>query len=413
VDKAKPFCITKRMVWEAYKRVKAKGGAAGVDDQSIEEFDMDLENNLYRLWNRLASGSYVPPPVLRVEIPKADGGMRPLGIPTVADRIAQTVVKAYLEPIVEPVFHHDSYGYRPQRSAHQALDEARQRCWRYDWVLDLDIKNFFGSMDWELLMKAVRRHTDCAWVLLYVERWLKAPVQMPDGSAALPDKGTPQGGVVSPILANLFLHYAFDMWMQTHHPEVPFERYADDVLCHCRSQAHAQTLWQGLKTRMAQCKLELHPEKTKIVYCKDANRRGDYPVQQFDFLGHTFRGRSAKNRKGKLFVSFSPAVSNKAAKAMRQKLRRSDTLHRHDLSLNELANRTRPILRGWVQYYGRFHSSVLMTALRVVDDALVRWAQQKYKRFRYAKGQAWGWLKRVKSREPNLFAHWVLEAMVG
>jgi group II intron reverse transcriptase/maturase len=302
------------MVWEAYKRVKAKGGEAGVDDQSIEEFDMDLENNLYRLWNRLASGSYVPPPVLRVEIPKADGGKRPLGVPTVSDRIAQTVVKAYLEPIVEPVFHHDSYGYRPQRSAHQALHEARQRCWRYDWVLDLDIKNFFGSMDWELLMKAVRRHTDCAWVLLYVERWLKAPVQMPDGSAALPDKGTPQGGVVSPILANLFLHYAFDMWMQTHHPEVPFERYADDVLCHCRSEAQAQALWQELTTRMAQCKLELHPEKTKIVYCKDANRRGDYPVRQFDFLGHTFRGRSAKNRKGKLFVSFSQRSATKPPK---------------------------------------------------------------------------------------------------
>ena len=374
---------------------------------------MDLKNNLYRLWNRLASGSYLPPPVLRVEIPKADGGKRPLGIPTVADRIAQTVVKQYLEPIVEPVFHRDSYGYRPRRSAHQALEEARQRCWRYDWVLDLDIKNFFGSMDWELLMKAVRRHTDCAWVLLYVERWLKALVQMPDGSTTLPDKGTPQGGVVSPILANLFLHYAVDLWMQTHHAEVPFERYADDVLCHCRSQAQAQTLWQELKTRMEQCKLMLHPEKTKIVYCKDANRRGDYPVRQFDFLGYTFRGRSAENRKGKLFVSFSPAVSNKAAKAMRQEMRRSDTLHRHDLSLDELAYRTRPILRGWVQYYWRFHSSVLKTALRAVDEALVRWARQKYKRFRYAKRQAWEWLRRIKSRQPNLFAHWVLEATVG
>ena len=410
MDKAKPFCITKRMVWEAYKRVKAKGGAAGVDDQSIKEFETDLQNNLYRLWNRMASGSYLPPPVLRVEIPKADGGIRPLGIPTVADRIAQTVVKEYLEPILEPLFHCDSYGYRPHRSAHQALEQTRQRCWRYDWVLDLDLKNFFGSMDWELLMRAVRRHTDCAWVLLYVERWLKAPVQMPDGSTAQPNKGTPQGGVVSPILANLFLHYAFDLWMQTHHPEVPFERYADDVVCHCRSQAHAQKLWQELQARMAECKLELHPEKTKIVYCKDANRRGDYPVRQFNFLGYTFRGRSAKNRREQVFVSFSPAVSNKAAKAMRQKLRRSDTLHRHDLSLNELAQRTRPILRGWVQYYGRFHPTVLKTALRVVDDALVRWAQQKYKRFQRSKVRAWEWLKRIKFRQPTLFAHWVLEA---
>jgi RNA-directed DNA polymerase len=207
VDKAKPYCISKREVWTAYKRVKANRGAAGVDDQTIAEFEKDLSNNLYRLWNRMSSGSYMPPPVRRVDIPKGDGGTRPLGIPTVSDRIAQMVVKRYLEPLLEPVFHEDSYGYRPGRSAHDALAVARQRCWRHDWVLDLDIKGFFDNIDWELLMRAVRRHTDSPWVLLYIERWLKAPVSMPDGTLISREKGTPQGAVVSPILANLFLHY--------------------------------------------------------------------------------------------------------------------------------------------------------------------------------------------------------------
>lgn len=318
MDKAKPFCISKREVWTAYKRVKANGGAAGVDDQTIAEFEKDLSNNLYRLWNRMSSGSYLPPPVRRVDIPKGDGGTRPLGIPTVSDRIAQTVVKQYLEPLVEPVFHGDSYGYRPGRSAHDALAVARQRCWRHDWVLDLDIKGFFDNIDWELLMRAVRRHTDSAWVLLYIERWLRAPVSMPDGTLVGRERGTPQGGVVSPILANLFLHYAFDRWMKENNPDIPFERYADDVICHCRSEAQARSLRQALEARLAMCKLELHPQKTKIVYCKDTNRLNSHPEQRFDFLGFTFRPRQSMNRTGNLFVSFSPAVSDKAAKAMRE-----------------------------------------------------------------------------------------------
>lgn len=409
MDKAKPFCISKHEVWEAYKQVKGNRGAAGVDRQSMAEFEEDLKNNLYRIWNRMSSGSYVPPPVLRVDIPKAGGGTRPLGIPTVSDRIAQMVVKRYLEPIVEPVFHEDSYGYRPGRSAHQALSAARQRCWRYAWVLDLDIKGFFNNIDWELLMRAVRRHTDCAWVLLYIERWLKAPVCMPDGALVHPDKGTPQGSVVSPILANLFLHYVFDRWMQKHHPEVPFERYADDAICHCKSEAHARSLKQDLEARMAECLLELHPEKTQIVYCKDANRRGTYPICQFDFLGYTFRARSALNRMGKLFASFTPAVSNKAATAMRQDMRRRGWLRRYDFGLNELADKTRPILRGWIQYYGRFHRSALINVLRAIDYALVHWAQRKYKTLHGRKARAWAWLNGVRARQPALFPHWSLE----
>jgi group II intron reverse transcriptase/maturase len=409
VDKAKPFCISKREVWEAYQQVKANRGAAGVDGQSMREFEADLKNNLYRIWNRMSSGSYLPPPVLRVDIPKDGGaGTRPLGIPTISDRIAQTVVKRYLESLVEPVFHDDSYGYRPGRSAHQALNVARRRCWDYEWVLDLDIKNFFGSIDWELMMRAVRSHTDCAWVLLYIERWLKAPVQMPDGTVVQPDKGTPQGGVVSPVLANLFLHYAFDRWMQKHHPDVPFERYADDAICHCKSEAQARLLKQGLEARLAECKLDLHPEKTKIVYCKQAGRHADYPICQFDFLGYTFRPRSVRNRAGRLSVGFVPAVSNKAAKAMRQEMRRRSVLHRYDLSLNELADRTRPTLLGWIQYSGRFYWSALVQVLRSVDAALVRWAQRKYKHLHGRKVRAAAWLKDVKSRQPRLFAHWAM-----
>jgi len=413
MDRAKPFCISKREVWEAYKRVKANRGAAGVDKQSIEEFDGDLENNLYRLWNRMSSGSYVPPPVRRVDIDKGDGRKRPLGIPTVSDRIAQTVVKRYLEPILEPVFHTDSYGYRPGRSAHQALSVARQRCWRFDWVLEFDIKGFYDNLDQELLMRAVRRHTRCKWVLLYIERWLRAPVCMPDGTLVRPEKGTPQGSVVSPILANLFLHYAFDRWMKENHSEIPFERYADDAICHCRDQVQAQTLRDALAARLAVCKLELHPHKTQVVYCKDSNRSGRYPIQRFDFLGHTFRPRRSMNRTGKLFVSFSPAVSEKAAKAMRTRLRRWKLHHRNDLPLAEIAQWTRPVLQGWVQYYGRFHRSALRGALRTLDSFIVRWAQRKYKRLRGHTKQAWDWLRRLQARQPTLFAHWLTDASVG
>jgi RNA-directed DNA polymerase len=257
VDKAKPFCIDKRAVWEAYKRVKANQGASGVDGMSIADFEQDLANNLYRIWNRMSSGSYFPEAVRRVDIPKGGGRTQPLGISTVSDRIAQTVVQRYLEPILEPVFHKDSYGYRPGRSAHDALAVARQRCWRHDWVLDLDVRRFFDEIDWELLMRAVRHHTDCAWVLMYIERWLRAPVRMPDGTLVNREKGSPQGSVVSPILANLFLHYTFDMWMQRQFPACPFERYADDAIIHCDSENQARHLLCMIQQRFAECKLEL------------------------------------------------------------------------------------------------------------------------------------------------------------
>ena len=411
MGKAKPFAIPKREVWEAFKRVKANQGAAGVDGQSILEFEANLAGNLYRLWNRLSSGSYFPPPVKRVEIPKADGGMRPLGIPTVADRIAQEVARRYLEPILEPVFHADSYGYRPGKSAIDAVTKARERCWRYDWVLDLDIKGFFDSIDWELLLKAVRAHTDCPWVLLYVERWLKAPVQMEDGSIVPRTAGTPQGGVISPLLANLFLHYAFDMWMAREFPHILFERYADDAICHCKSAEEARDLWRALADRFAACKLVLHPEKTKIVYCKDVNRHGDFPVISFDFLGFQFRARKTMWVKPgrRIFAhSFMPAASPKALMRIGREIRRWALHHRSDKSLEELAAIYNPIIRGWIAYYGNFYRTQLCPTLWRIDLYVIRWARRKFKRFVHRTKGTRDWFDRVRRANPMLFAHWPL-----
>ena len=408
MDKAKPFNIPKREIWEAFKKVKANQGAAGVDGQSIADFETDLSDNLYKLWNWLSSGSYFPPPVRRVDIPKANGGTRPLGIPTVADRIAQEVVRRYLEPRLEPVFHADSYGYRPGRSAIDAVRMARQRCWRFDWVLDIDVKGYFDSIDWELLLKAVRCHTDCSWVLLYIERWLKAPVQIEDGSVVPRTAGTPQGGVISPLLANLFLHYAFDKWMARNYPHIPFERYADDAICHCKSAAEARALWSALADRFAACKLVLHPEKTKLVYCKDMNRRGDFPNQFFDFLGYRFRPRKAVWHDHLYVHSFRPAASPKALTAIRRTIWSWRMHHRSDKSLPDLAKTYNPCIQGWINYYGHFYREQLFPTLYRIDAYVIRWARRKYKRLRRQTKGARDWLARVRRASPNLFAHWSL-----
>lgn len=409
--KAKSFCISKYEVWEAFKRVKSNRGAAGVDNQSIAEFEKDLGNNLYKLWNRMSSGSYFPPPVRRVDIPKGNGGTRPLGIPTVADRIAQTVVKSKLEPELGKHFHPHSYGYRPCKSAVEAVGVARKCCWRYDWVLDIDIKGFFDNIDHELLMRAVRKHTDCKWVRLYIQRWLTAPVQMPNGTLVNPCKGTPQGGVISPLLANLFLHYAFDMWMQRNHPYVRFERYADDVVCHCRSEAETKRLLTLIVNRMAECKLELNLKKTQIVYCKDDRRRRNYPRVRFDFLGFSFQPRLVKgSRSGDIFVGFTPAISSKAAKAIRDETR-SWRLHlRSDKSLGDLSRLFNPVLRGWVNYYSSYYRSKLYQALTPFQRILAKWAMRKYKRFKGHQRRANRWIAKIRRRSPHLFAHW---QMVG
>jgi group II intron reverse transcriptase/maturase len=403
--------ISKQLVWDAYQRVKANRGAAGVDGETLETFEKDLKGNLYKLWNRMSSGSYFPPAVRLVEIPKDSGGTRPLGIPTVADRIAQTVVKMVLEPIVEPIFHGDSYGYRPGKSALDAIEVARKRCWRADWVIDLDIKSFFDCLDHELVERAVAKHTDLAWVRLYVARWLRAPLQHPDGRQEPRTKGTPQGGVISPLLANLFLHYAFDSWMSRTFSAVPFERYADDAIVHCRNKGHAQKVLGAIRDRFAQCGLELHPVKTRIIYCKDDDRRGGEDEQvSFDFLGYSFQPRRAKNRWGKYFVSFLPAISTKAAKSIRQTIRGwRMAATRNNQQLEELARSFNPTMWGWANYYGRFYRSKFLQALRHFNEALAKWVRRKHKnRFRNRERASVHWLGRIARREPKLFVPWQL-----
>jgi RNA-directed DNA polymerase len=403
----KPFEISKWVVWEAFQRVKANKGAAGVDDVSIAEFERDRDKNLYRIWNRMSSGSYFPPPVKAVEIPKAGGkGVRVLGVPTVADRVAQTVARMYLEPKVEPIFHPDSYGYRPKKSALDAVGTCRQRCWRADWVIDLDIKAFFDSVPWELILKAVEHHTDQRWILLYVRRWLAAPIQQPDGRLVERDRGTPQGSAISPLLANLFMHYAFDAWMTREFPSIPFERYCDDAVVHCGSEGQARRVRDAIAARLAQVGLELHPDKTRIAYCKDDDRRGDHEVTSFTFLGYTFRPRLAKNKFGKHFVSFLPAVSRDAVVAMGREIRSWHIARRSDKSLDDLARMFNSIVQGWINYYGRFYKSMLYPLLRRLNRHLMRWACRKYKRLKRRERKAMHWLAEVASRAPGLFAQW-------
>lgn len=406
MNKAKPFEISKHVVWEAYERVKANKGAAGVDEESIAAFEENLKGNLYKIWNRMSSGSYFPPAVKAVAIPKKNGGIRILGVPTVADRIAQMVAKLYLEPQVEPYFLPDSYGYRPGKSAIDAVAVTRQRCWRYDWLLEFDIRGLFDNIDWGLLMRAVKHHTNCHWLHLYIERWLRAPFQMADGRIVERVSGTPQGGVISPILSNLFLHYTFDLWMKRNHPHNPWARYADDGVVHCRTREEAEELLKQLHVRFGECGLELHPDKTRIVYCKDDDRRGENPETKFDFLGYTFRPRRSKNRYGKFFISFTPAVSNKACKAMRQTIRHWYLNLRPALELTDISGLCNPVLRGWINYYGRFYKSALYPVLRHMNAALIQWARRKYKRLSRHRRRAEYWLGKIAKREPQLFVHW-------
>ena len=410
---AKPYGIAKRTVWEAYQQVKANRGAAGVDDETIADFEQDLSKNLYKLWNRMSSGSYFPPPVKQVEIPKATGGTRKLGIPTVSDRIAQTVVKRIIEPMLDPIFHPDSYGYRPGRSAKQAIAITRKRCWQYDWVVEFDIKAAFDQIDHGLLLKAVRTHIREGWILLYVERWLTAPFEIAEGEQLQRERGTPQGGVVSPILMNLFMHYAFDVWMTRTYPDTPWCRYADDGLVHCRTEHEAQAIKAALDVRLLQCGLQLHPDKTKIVYCKDGQRKGTYPNTQFDFLGYTFRPRLVKNRKrNSMFVNFTPAVSKMALKSMRQTTRKSNFRNWTNLDLADIARLHNPVLRGWLGYYGRFCRSAMYPVLRHFNMTLVAWAMKKFKRLRGRKIRASCFLKDIAEKQPYLFVHWK-QGMVG
>jgi RNA-directed DNA polymerase len=402
----KPYEIPKAVVWESFKSVKSNGGAAGVDNQSIADFEEDVKNNLYKLWNRMSSGSYFPTPVKAVEIPKKDGGTRTLGIPTVTDRIAQTVVAKTLEKRVEAIFHPDSYGYRKGRSAHDAIGTCRQRCWQNNWVVDLDIKSFFDTVPHDLVMKAVARQTNQKWVLLYVQRWLEAPMQRQDGTQEQRDRGTPQGSAISPLLANLFMHYVFDLWIQKEFPDATFERYCDDVVVHCRNEMRARRIKQRITERLAEMGMELHPHKTRIVYCKDGDRKGSYEHEAFDFLGYTFRARRVKSKDGNYFVGFTPAIATTAKKAINREIRSWHIPRRSDKSLNDLAMMFNPIIRGWINYYGRFYRSMMIPLLKHLNQRLVLWAMRKFKRLARHKRRAIRWLVAVAKRQPNLFAHW-------
>ena len=402
----KPYQISKHLVWEAYQRVKANKGAAGVDGESLQAFEAKLKDNLYKIWNRLSSGSYFPPPVKGVSIPKKSGGVRMLGVPTVGDRVAQSVVKMVLEPILEPVFHEDSYGYRPGRSAHDAIAVVRKRNWEYNWVVEFDIKGLFDNIDHELLLRALRKHCQTPWVLLYVERWLKAPMETPEGELIERTKGTPQGGVVSPLLANLFLHYAFDRWVSENLPGVPFCRYSDDGVLHCKSKAQAEMVIQKLGNRFRECGLELHPDKTQIVYCWDSNRKEEHPVNQFTFLGFTFCSRGAKKKDGTYFMGFLPGVSRDALRHMRQTIRRWKLQLKNSLELEDLSEKFNPILRGWQNYYTRFYGSAMSPVWQHVNYYLVHWMMRKYKQLSGHKTRASRTLRLLAEENQNLFVHW-------
>lgn len=403
----KPFEIPKLLVYEAWKRVAANKGAPGVDNVSIRTYQNDLGKNLYKLWNRMSSGSYHPQPVKQVLIPKGNG-FRSLGVPTVADRTAQMAVKMVLEPRLERIFHPGSYGYRPGVGAKIAVAQVRRNCWRYDWVLDMDIKAFFDTIDHELMMRAVNKHAPEKWIRLYIRRWLECPIKLESGELQSRPCGTPQGGVISPLIANLYMHYAFDHWMGTHKPGIPFIRYADDIVCHCRTRSEAERLWEDLKGRLGECKLELHPVKTKLVYCKDNRRKKDYVLTRFDFLGFSFHGRTVQDRQGNLFTGFNPAVSRKALKRMNESIRELRLHRKTQATMSDLAKLINPMVRGWMEYYGAFCPEPLKRFLIRIDLRLGKWARNKYKKLRGHKRRSWNWIKRCRNAFPTMFVHWEL-----
>lgn len=406
MSESKQYEIPKRMVIEAYKKVRANKGSAGIDGIDFEIFEKKLNNNLYKIWNRMSSGSYFPSPVLAVEIPKKTGGTRRLGIPTIADRIAQMVARMYVEPVVEPMFCEDSYGYRPNKSAIDAVATARKRCWKYDYVIELDVKGLFDNIDHELLMKVVERHVKEAWGCMYIKRWLKTPFITKDGQLIERKSGTPQGGVISPVLANMFLHYVFDMWMKRNFPQSPFERYADDGIIHCRTKEEAVFIKGKLARRFEECKLELHPVKTRIVYCKDKDRTREEEFTEFDFLGYTFKAMYIKCRDGKIRYNFIASVSKSSSKNFRDKIKFMEIHKKTGCKINIVAEMLNPLIRGWMNYFGKFNPSAMRGTLQCIERRLIKWAMCKYKNFRGRRRRAEKWLYTVRQREPKMFAHW-------
>lgn len=404
----KSLPISKRMVYNSYLKVAEKEGSAGIDKQSIEMFNENLKDNLYKIWNRMTSGSYFPPPVRTVFIPKKQGRERPLGIPTVSDRIAQGVVKYYLEPSLENIFHSSSFGYRPGRSAHDAIKQCQDNCIKQAWVIDVDIKGFFDNISHEILLGLLQKHTTEKWVLLYAERWLKAGVQQKDGGIITRIKGTPQGGVISPLFANLYLHHGFDKWMDEENPQNPFERYADDIVIHCNSKGEAEQLLEKLKERMQQYELELHPEKTKIVYCKNYLRNDTHDKNSFTFLSYSFEPRTIKDRFGRKnrLVVFNAAISQEAKASLREKQREALPTRWSNQTLEWFAQRLNPKIRGWINYYAKFNKHIAYEVFYYLNKLIVKWVKNKYK----LRGKAWLYdkYKSLQSANPDLFYHWRL-----
>ena len=405
-NSTKSIPITKKMVWIAYKKVKSNKGSGGVDFISMKDYEVDLENNLYKLWNRLSSGSYFPLPVREKGIPKKDGKIRMLGIPSISDRIAQQVIKDYLEPRLEVVFHKWSYGYRPGLNAHHALEQVRQNVRKFEWVIDMDIKGFFDEVSHELLQKAIEKHVSESWVKLYIQRWLEAPVQRETGELMQKEgRGTPQGGVISPLLSNLFLHYVFDRWMEVHHKDVMFVRYADDIIVHCKSKTDAEEVLASIDARMQECHLRLHETKTKIAFCKRGRRWSSHKVISFDFLGYSFMPRSTGGRHG-MFLGFDCAISKSSQSKIVKTIKATRFQRWTERSIQEVADYFNPKLRGWINYYGKFRKWKLNRIFKLFNARLTNWVRNRFKKLNKSYIKACEWLRAYKSKDPNLFVHW-------
>jgi RNA-directed DNA polymerase len=403
----KSIPITKRMIWESYKKVRRNKGAAGIDEETLEMYEERLQDNLYMLWNRMSSGSYFPPPVLEVEIPKDDGRKRKLGIPTVNDRVAQQVIKSYLEPRFEAEFSPQSYGYRPLKNAHQAVEQVRKNVRYHHWVIDMDISGFFDNMSHEHLQKAIERHVKEKWAKMYITRWLQAPIEDRKGNKRSREgKGTPQGGVISPLLANLFLHYAFDRWFEKTYPHLFFVRYADDIIVHCDSQEEAEEVLRAIKERLGECDLQLNEKKTKIVYCKRDFRRDKFKTVQFDFLGFSFQPRPTSTKDGVMFVGYDCAISRKSENKITEIFRKSEFHRWTGCSIYRIAEVFNPKIRGWINYFGKFRIHKLMRIFRIFHWRLIKWAVRRYKRFGGSMHKAGRWLRNLAVCYPGLFVHW-------
>lgn len=410
MEETKPFNISKQAVKIAFERVKANKGTYGIDGQTIDEYEQNLKRNLYKLWNRMSSGTYFPKPVKAVAIPKKNGGTRTLGIPTIEDRIAQMVAKMYLEPNVEKLFYEDSYGYRPNKSAIQAVGVLRERCWKKAWVVDFDIKGLFDNIRHDYLMEMIKRHTKEQWIILYTERWLKTPFKMQNGTIVERIAGTPQGGVISPVLANLFMHYAFDKFMSEKYPQIDWVRYADDGVLNCISLKQVKYMIKILDKRFKEFGLELNLDKTKIVYCKKSSRKEEYENVSFDFLGYTFKPRRAIDSKGRLFTGFLPAISEKAKTAIREEIRSWRMQLKTDKQIVDIADMYNSKIQGWINYYAHYYKSEAIYVLKYIDRCLEKWVKRKYKKTSRKKCR--DWLSKIMQRETNLFAHWKFENML-